>query len=239
MPPRSRNTVTSSCAQPPAASWENRKKRVRVASTLRPELASLNAGSLNFALFQIADKIDDYKYDWEKPYLESTEDFIFPNTFKTMRQFLETFETTDTKPEFEIYDMGMINNLAFLIGKGIVKKPVYLQFVLGILGGMPATPENLVYLVDTARRQIGDFKFSVCAAGSMQFPLCTQSLLMGGNARVGLEDNLYLEKGVLAKSNAEQVAKIIRIGKELGVEPATPNEAREILGLKGLDQVAF
>jgi len=215
------------------------EKRVRVANTLKPELASLNAGSLNFALFHIADKITDYKFDWEKPYLAGTDDFIFPNTFKTMQEFLQIFETTGTKPEFEIYDMGMINNLAFLIRKGIVKKPVYMQFVLGILGGMPATPENLVYLVDTARRQIGDFVFSVCAAGNRQFPLCTQSLIMGGNARVGLEDNLYLEKGVLAKSNAEQVAKIIRIARELGIEPATPAEARQILGLKGLDEVNF
>ncbi len=135
--------------------------------------------------------------------------------------------------------MGMINNLAFLISKGIVKKPIYMQFVLGILGGMPATPENLVYMVDTARRQIGDFVFSVCAAGKQQFPLCTQALIMGGNARVGLEDNLYLEKGVLAQSNADQVKKIIRIAEELGIEPATPSEAREILGLKGLDKVAF
>jgi uncharacterized protein (DUF849 family) len=215
------------------------EKRGRVANTLKPELASLNAGSLNFALFHIADKIKDYKFDWEKPYLEGTDDFIFPNTFKTMRQFLETFATTGTKPEFEVYDMGMINNLAFLIKSGIVKTPVYLQFVMGILGGIPATPENLVYLLDTARRQIGDFKFSVCAAGYMQFPLCTQSLIMGGNARVGLEDNLYLEKGVLAKSNADQVKKIIRIAAELGIAPATPAEARQILGLKGLDHVAY
>jgi uncharacterized protein (DUF849 family) len=215
------------------------EKRGAVATTLRPELASLNAGSLNFALFHIADKIDDYKFDWEKPYLEATEDFIFPNTFKTMRQFLGNFAKTGTKPEFEIYDMGMINNLAYLIKSGIVQTPVYLQFVMGILGGIPATPENLVYLVDTARRQIGDFQFSVCAAGNMQFPLCTQSLIMGGNARVGLEDNLYLEKGVLAKSNADQIKKIIRIANELGVEPATPAQARQILGLKGLENVAY
>lgn len=215
------------------------EERVKVATTLKPELASLNAGSLNFALFHIADNIKDYQHDWEKTYLESTEDFIFPNTFKTMRQYLEIFETTHTKPEFEIYDMGMINNLAFLVRKGIIKKPVYMQFVLGILGGMPATPENLVYLVDTARRQIGDFVFSVCAAGSRQFPMCTQSLIMGGNVRVGLEDNLYLEKGVLAKSNGEQVAKIARIARELGIEPATPAEARQILELKGLNKVNF
>jgi len=133
----------------------------------------------------------------------------------------------------------MINNLAFLIQKGIVKKPVYLQFVMGILGGIPATPENLVFLVDSARKQIGEFLFSVCAAGAAQFPLCTQSLIMGGNARVGLEDNLYLEKGILAKSNAEQVRKMIRIAHELGIESATPQEARAILGLKGLDKVAY
>jgi uncharacterized protein (DUF849 family) len=215
------------------------EKRLAVVSTLKPELASLNAGSLNFALFHVVDKVKEWKYDWEKPYLEGTEDFIFPNTFKTMRQYLETFEPNGTKPEFEIYDVGMINNVAYLIDTGIAKKPVYLQFVLGILGGIPATAENFVFLLDTAKKQIGDFQFSVCAAGATQFRMCTHSILMGGNARVGLEDNLYLEKGVMAKSNAEQVAKIIRIARELGVEPATPNEAREILGLKGLDKVEF
>ena len=218
---------------------ETVEKRVAVASSLRPELASLNAGSLNFALFHVVDKIKEWKFDWEKPYLQSTDDFIFPNTFKTMQEFLEIFDNTGTKPEFEIYDTGMINNLAYLIKKGIAKKPVYLQFVMGILGGIPATPENLIHLYETARRQIGDFEFSVCAAGNAQFRLCTQSLIMGGNARVGLEDNLYLEKGVMATSNAEQVAKIIRIAKELGIEPATPAEGREILGLKGLDQVNY
>ncbi len=214
------------------------EKRVRVVSTIRPELASLNAGSLNFALFQVVDKIKEWRFDWEKTYLENTDDFIFPNTFRTMRQYLDAFEASGTKPEFEIYDSGMINNLAFLINRGVVKRPVYLQFVLGILGGMPAAPENLVFMLDMARRLIGDFQFSVCAAGQFQFPLCAQSLIMGGNARVGLEDNLYLEKGRLAKSNAEQVAKIIRIARELGIEPATPSEAREMLGLKGMDKLA-
>ncbi|MEJ2023765.1 MAG: 3-keto-5-aminohexanoate cleavage protein [Deltaproteobacteria bacterium] len=215
------------------------EKRVQVASTLRPELASLNAGSLNFALFHVKDKFKDWKYDWEEHYLELTEDFIFPNTFKTMRQFLEIFKKTNTKPEFEIYDVGMINNVAFAIQAGWVKKPIYLQFVLGILGGMPATPQNLVFLVDTARKAIGDFEFSVCAAGKYQFAMGTQSFLLGGNARVGLEDNLYLSKWTLAKSNAEQVEKIIRIARELDLEPATPAEGRRILGLKGLDQVNF
>ena len=215
------------------------ENRVRVASNLKPELNSLNAGSLNFALFHIKDQVKEFKYDWEEAYLDLTEDFIFPNTFKTMRQYLEIIYANGAKPEFEIYDVGMINNLAFLLQKGIAKRPVYLQFVMGILGGIPATLEHLVYLVDTARKQIGEFQFSVCAAGRTQMSMCTGSLLMGGHARVGLEDNLYLEKGVLAKSSAEQVAKIIRIARELGIEPATPDEARRILGLKGLDAVNF
>jgi len=215
------------------------ENRVRVATTLKPELTTLNAGSLNFALFHIVDGVKEWKYDWEKPYLEGTDDFIFPNTFKTMRQYVETMYANGAKPEFEIYDTGMINNLAFLINNGVVKRPVYLQFVLGILGGIPATIENLVFLLDTAKKQIGDFEFSVCAAGRTQFPMCTTSLLLGGHARVGLEDNLYLEKDVLAKSSAEQVAKIIRIAKEFGIEPATPGEAREILNLKGIENVNY
>lgn len=215
------------------------EKRVQVVSTLKPELASLNAGSLNFALFHIADNYKEWKFEWEKYYLNLTEDFIFPNTFKTMREFLAIFNDMGTKPEFEIYDVGMINNLAFAIKAGYVKEPIYLQFVLGILGGIPATPENVVFLLETARKAIGEFEFSVCAAGRHQFRMCTQSFLLGGNARVGLEDNLYLEKGVLAKSNAEQVEKIIRIARELELEPATPQETREILGLKGLDKVDF
>jgi uncharacterized protein (DUF849 family) len=215
------------------------ENRVRVASTLKPELTSLNAGSLNFALFHIAGQVTEWKYEWEKPYLEGTEDFIFPNTFKTMRQYLEIIYANGAKPEFEIYDAGMINNLTFLIQKGVARRPVYLQFVMGILGGIPATLENLVFLLDTARKQIGDFQFSVCAAGRHQIPMCTGSLLLGGHARVGLEDSLYVTKGVLAKSSAEQVAKIIKIAGELGIEPATPNEARQILGLKGMNQVGF
>jgi len=215
------------------------EKRVKVVSTLRPELASLNAGSLNFALFHVKDKFREWKYDWEKQYLEMTEDFIFPDTFKTMREFLEVFNASNTKPEFEIYDVGMINNVAFAIQAGWIKEPVYLQFVLGILGGIPATAQNLVFLVETARKALGDFEFSVCAAGKFQFNMGTQSFLLGGHARIGLEDNLYLSRGELAKSNAEQVEKIIRIAVELGLEPATSEEGRQILGLKGLEQVNY
>jgi uncharacterized protein (DUF849 family) len=215
------------------------EERVQTVTKLSPELASLNAGSVNFALFHAMDKWKDWKYEWEPKYLAQTEDFIFPNTFKTLREFSESFNKNNTKPELEVYDSGMINNMAFLIQRGYLKKPVYIQFVMGVLGGITPTPENLMFLVDYAKRLIGDFEFSVCVAGRAQFPICTQSLLLGGHVRVGLEDNLYLEKGVMAKSNAEQVAKIIRIARELGLEPATPDEAREILGLKGLDKVAY
>ena len=215
------------------------EERVAAVRAYSPELASLNAGSLNFALFHALDSYKEFKYDWEYEYLNMTEDFIFPNTFKTLREFSHYLGEEGTKPEFEIYDTGMINNLAFLIGKGHVKKPVYLQFVMGILGGIPATMNSLLFLYNCARDAIGDFQWSVCAAGRHQFTMCTASLLMGGNVRVGLEDNLYLEKGVKAKSNAEQVAKIIRIARELGIGPATPAEARQILNLKGLDKVRF
>jgi uncharacterized protein (DUF849 family) len=215
------------------------EKRVKVVSTLKPEMSSLNAGSLNFGLFHVVDKIKEWKFGWEKEYLEGSEDVIFPNTFKTMREFLAVIEEHHTKPEFEIYDVGMINNVAFLIEKGYVKRPVYLQFVMGILGGIPATPQNILFLYESAQRMIGEFEFSVCAAGKAQFSLCTQSLILGGHARVGLEDNLYIEKGVMARSNAEQVAKMVRIAGELGIKPATPKEAREILNLKGLEEVDF
>ena len=190
------------------------EERAKVVSTLEPELASLNAGSMNFALFQVVPKYEgQWKHDWEKHYLGGTDDLIFPNTFHTIGKFTELMGRCGTKQEFEIYDVGMINNLAYLIGSGQIKTPVYLQFVLGILGGIPATVENLVFLVQTARQQIGDFQWSVCAAGRAQFAMTTHALLMGGHARVGLEDNLYLEKGTLARSSGEQVAKLKRIEK--------------------------
>jgi uncharacterized protein (DUF849 family) len=215
------------------------EQRVAPVTLYKPELASFNAGSINFALFPVIPRYKEWKFEWEKQYLGMTEDFIFANTFKSMKEFCAKFNEMGTKPEFEIYDAGMVNNVAFMIQAGYIKKPVYIQFVMGVLGGITPSSENLIFLVDYARRLIGDFQFSVCVAGRAQFPICTQSLLIGGNARVGLEDNLYLEKGQMAKSNAEQVAKIVRIARELGIEPATPDEARQILGLKGLDHVNF
>jgi uncharacterized protein (DUF849 family) len=217
------------------------EQRVAVVSTFKPELASCNMGSMNFALFPLLEKMKDFKFPWEKQYLESTEDLIFPNTFKSIRIFLNIFNENGTKPELEVYDAGMLSNAAFMIGRGLLKTPVYIQFVLGILGGMAATIENLVFLYESACRQIGErnFVWSVCAAGRNEIPMGTHALLMGGNARVGMEDALWLDKGVLAKSNAELVAKIIRIAKEFGIEPATPAEARKMLELKGFDKVGF
>lgn len=215
------------------------EQRLKPVSVFKPELASFNGGSINFALFHALDKFKDFKFEWEPQYLQMTEDLIFPNTFKTMREFTVIFNENETKPEFEVYDSGMINNLAFLIERGHIRKPIYMQFVMGILGGISPGSENLMFLVDYAKRMIKDFEFSVCVAGRAQFPICTQSILLNGNVRVGLEDNLYLDRGVMAKSNAEQVAKIIRIARELGSEPASPDEARKILGLKGIDKVAF
>lgn len=213
--------------------------RAAVIPTFRPEMASLNFGSLNFSFLPMVSLFKEWKYSWEKPYLSSTEANIFSNTFKTLREFCEIFRENETKPEIEIFDVGMINNVAYMIREGLLHKPVYLQFVLGSLGGIPATLDNLIFLHKTAKDTIADFHWSVCAGGRHQMRICTLSLLAGGNARVGLEDNLYLEKGLMARSNAEQVGKIVRIAREIGIEPATPNEARQILGLKGLDKVNF
>jgi len=215
------------------------EQRVSPVALYKPELGSFNAGSVNFALFPALNKFKEWKFEWEKQYLAFSEDFIFPNTFKSMKEYCRIFTENGTKPEFEIYDAGMINNVAFMINAGYIKKPVYIQFVLGVLGGLTPSPENLMFLVDYARRQIGDFVFSVCVAGRSQFSICTQSILIGGNIRVGLEDNLYIEKGQMAKGSNEQVAKMVRIANELGVAPATPDEARKILGLKGIDKVNY
>lgn len=209
-------------------------ERIKVVPTHHPELASFNAGSVNFGLFDIPDKlkVDEWKFDWEKTYLYATKDLVYTNTFASLEEFARLFTESGTKAEAEIFDSGMINNLAYLIQKGSLKPPVYLQFVMGILGGIPATIENLMFLAQTAQRAFGnDFEWSVCAAGRFQMPMCVAGLLMGSHVRVGLEDSLLLERGVPAKSSAEQVQKIVRIMGELGFEPASPNEAREILGL--------
>lgn len=209
-------------------------ERIKVVPTHRPELASFNAGSVNFGLFEIPErmKVDEWRFDWEKDYLYGTKDIVYTSTFASLEEFARLFAENQVKPEAEIFESGMINNLAYLVQKGLLKTPLYLQFVMGILGGIPATIENLAFLAQTAQRAFGDqFQWSVCAAGRFQMPMCVAGLLMGSHVRVGLEDSLLLERGVPAKSSAEQVEKIVRIMGELGYEPATSNEAREILGL--------
>ena len=215
------------------------EQRIAIVRELQPEMATFNAGSFNFALYPVMSKIEEYKYPWEKEFLESTESFIFSNTFTSLKVFCKTMNEVQTKPELEVYDVGQITNLAQVISEGYLKKPLYLQFVLGILGGIPASVDNLLFLYNTAKNVLGDFQWSVCAAGRHQFPMGVLNMIMGGYMRVGLEDNLYIEKGVLAKSSAEQVEKAIHFAKELGLEIASPNDAREILGLKGLDKVNY
>ncbi|BDE88662.1 MAG: 3-keto-5-aminohexanoate cleavage protein [Oscillospiraceae bacterium] len=217
------------------------EQRLRPVSELEPELASFNGGSFNFSMHPIADKFETFQYEWERPHLLKSEDNIHYNTFKSMREYLDLFAEKDTKPEFEIYDMGQLSNLAFMIKGGKIKMPVDIQFILGVLGGLPATVENLVHMVDQAEKVLGkgNFVWSVVGAGKMQMQLGAVALAMGGNVRVGLEDSVWLEKGVKAKSNAEQVTKIIRIAKELGREIATPDEARGLLKVKGEDKVKF
>lgn len=215
------------------------EQRIAVVRELKPEMATFNAGSLNFALYPVVSKIEKFKYPWEKEFLMSTESFIFPNTFTSLKVFCQTMNETQTRPELEVYDVGQITNLAQIMQEGYLKRPLYLQFVLGILGGIPATVENLVFLINTAQKVLGEFQWSVCAAGRNQFPMGVVNMIQGGYMRVGLEDNLYLSKGVLAKSNAEQVEKAIRFAHELGLEIASPDDARSMLQLKGLDKVNF
>ena len=217
------------------------EERVKPIKSFQPELASLNAGSINFAIYPLSARIKEPRFDWEKPYLESTEDLVFSNTFRTLKYYAKTMYEVGTKPELEVYDVGMINNIKHLIDLGALKAPVYIQFVMGILGGIPATVGNLVFLVETANRLLGEqnYVWSVCAAGKAQLPMMAVAMSMGGNTRVGLEDNLYTGPGRLAQSSAEQVAKVVNIANELSIDIATPDEARKILGLKGGDKVGF
>lgn len=211
-------------------SVEERLKSVPICNA---ELASCNAGSMNFCFSQIGDKLDkdkNAKYDWEIPFTKATYDTIFPNTFKNIEDYVATMEKYGTKPEFEIYDAGMIYNLKYLKSIGRIKGKIYLQFVLGVLGGLPATIENLIFLHNTAKEALGDdIVWSCAAAGKDQMKIATTAAMLGGNVRLGLEDNLFLEKGVLAKSTAEQIEKFKNIIFELGYGLNTPTEAREIL----------
>ena len=209
------------------------EQRAAVIPALKPELASMNAGSINWGLFPAKEKIKEFKYEWEPQMLEMTRNFIFENTFGAMEKICKIMDENGTKPELEVYDVGHLYNIAYLLSQGILKPPLYLQFVTGILGGINSTPYDIMYLHTTADRLFGAGKYnwSVIGAGKAEYPCATMALLLGGHVRVGLEDNLYLGKGILAKSNGEMVEKMVRIMGELDLEPATPNEARELLGL--------
>ena len=216
------------------------EERVKAAEQFSPEMCSLNMGSMNFAFHPLAARYESFKYDWEKPYIEGSEANIFRNTFADIKEAAERLAPHNVKFEHECYDVGHLYNLKFCMEIGLFKPPVFLQFVLGVLGGIGADIENLVFMKKTADKLLGDdYRWSVLAAGAAQMPLATAASQMGGNVRVGLEDSLFIRRGELATSNAAQVEKIRRIVVELGSEIATPDEAREILDLKGGDRVGF
>jgi uncharacterized protein (DUF849 family) len=211
-------------------------ERTAAAKRFAPELCSLNMGSMNFAIFPMAAGISSFKHDWEAGYLEMTRDYIFRNTVKDIETILDTMGAQGTRFEFECYDVGQLYTLAHFLGRGLVKPPLYVQLIFGILGGIGPDVENLIHMKNTADRLFGDdYRWSVLGAGRHQTNLVTVGAIMGGNVRVGLEDSLYLSRGRLATSNAEQVEKIVRILGELSLEVATPDEAREMLALKGAD----
>jgi uncharacterized protein (DUF849 family) len=217
------------------------QERIAAAVVTKPEMASLNMGSMNFGLYPGLDKPREWQYDWEPAYLEMTRDFIFRNTFKDIEGVLQHLgEGCGTKFEFECYDVGHLYNLAHFLDRGLVKPPLFVQTIFGILGGIGADPDNLVHMRHIADKLFGDqYQWSVLAAGRHQMAFTTLAGIYGGNVRVGLEDSIYLGKGQLAKSNAEQVTKIRRILEDLSLEIASPTEARSYLGLKGADQVGF
>jgi len=217
-------------------------ERLRAATDASPEMASLNMGSMNFGLFPLLEKYKDWQHDWEPEFLAMTRDFIFPNTFATIEYALKNLgETHGTKFEFECYDLSHLYNVKFFVDQGLIKPPFFIQMVFGILGGVGADLENLMHMHKIADRLFGpeNYEWSVLAAGRHQMPFATQSAMLGGNLRVGLEDSLYIGKGELATSNAQQVARIRSIIENLGLSVATPAEARERLALKGADRVAF
>jgi uncharacterized protein (DUF849 family) len=217
------------------------EQRMGAAQQLRPELASLNMGSMNFGLFPALNRYKDFKHAWERGYLEMTRDFIFRNTFQDIEVLLQRLgEENGTRFEFECYDVGHLYNLAHFLDRGLLRPPLFVQTIFGILGGIGADPENVTHMRRIADKLFGDqYVWSILAAGRHQMPLVTMGAIMGASVRVGLEDSLYLEKGRLAKSNAEQVTRIRSILEGLSLSIASPDEARAILGLKGSSDVGF
>jgi uncharacterized protein (DUF849 family) len=216
-------------------------QRLAAPLVARPEMCSLNMGSMNFGIFPLADRFTGWKSEWEETYLRGTDDFIFRNTFRDIERILKVLgEEHGTRFEHECYDVGHLYNLAHFVDRGLIKPPFFVQMIFGILGGIGPDPDNLTFMKQTADKLFGkDYRWSVLAAGRHQMPFATQAAMLGGSVRVGLEDSLYIGKGKLATSNAEQVRKIRTILAELGLEIATPDEARAMLALKGGDKVGF
>jgi uncharacterized protein (DUF849 family) len=215
-------------------------ERLAAAKWAAPELASMNMGSLNINISGAAGRVQEFKNEWEQPYLEMTKDFILSNTFSQIERGMTELGALGTRFEFECYDVGHLYNLAYFADRKLIEPPFFVQAIFGILGGIGPEPENLMHMRSTADRLFGsDYYLSVLAAGRHQMPFVTIGAILGGHVRVGLEDNLYLGRGELAKSNGELVAKIRRILAELSLEVATPDEARAMLHTKGANQVAF
>lgn len=215
-------------------------ERVKPAAHFKPEVASLNMGSINFALFPMLERYKDFKHDWEKPYLEGTKDLVFRNSFKDIEYILETCYDNNTRFEFECYDIAHLYNLAHFLERGLVKPPLFVQSVFGILGGIGTHPEDVAHMKRTADRLFGkQYEWSVLGAGRAQMSIAAIAAAQGANVRVGLEDSLWIGPGKLAKSNAEQVRCVRQILEGMGLEIATPDEARGILSLKGADKVNF
>jgi uncharacterized protein (DUF849 family) len=216
------------------------EERLQPALLLKPEVASLNMGSMNFGLYEMLGRYKEFKHDWERPYLAGSDERIFKNTFRDIATILESCSDNDTRFEIECYDIGHLYTAAHFLERRLVKPPLFIQSVFGIRGGIGPHPEDVMHMKRTADRLFGDaYYWSVLGAGRNQMFLAAMSAVMGGNVRVGLEDSLWMGRGQLAKSNAEQVAKARRLIEELGLAVATPNEAREMLKLKGGRNVGF
>ena len=216
------------------------EERLQPALHFRPEVASLNMGTMNFGLFPMLNRFKDFAHDWERPYLEGSKSRIFRNTFEDIEAILTRCADNGTRFEIECYDIGHLYTCAHFVDRGLIKPPFFIQSVFGILGGIGGHPEDVLHMRRTADRLFGDdYRWSVLGAGRMQMQIALQSVLLGGNVRVGLEDSLWAGKGRLAKSNAEQVTIVRKLIEDLGLEIATPAEAREMLALKGGDQVNF
>jgi uncharacterized protein (DUF849 family) len=215
-------------------------ERVRPAAEWKPEVASLNMGSMNFGLYPMLNRYTEFKHDWEREHLEGSRDLVFRNSFQDIEYVLRTCAENGTKFEFECYDISHLYNLAHFVDRGLVKPPFFVQSVFGLLGGIGAHPEDVAHMKRTADRLFGDsYQWSVLGAGANQMRVAVQAVAMGGNLRVGLEDSLWAGPGKLAESNAEQVRIARKLVEGLGLAVATPDEAREMLDLKGADRVAF